>query len=343
MTFRWLPIVGLVACGRAAHAPARPAIPAHAAIKVPPALYDDAEDRVRARARVAHAGEVRFEPNLPAEELELDAREPIDQVHLVADQLGGRVQLRLDGDDARLLLWIDRADLETVVVKAHALVDRASGVRGAVARPGATVKDLGGGEIQIDDGLVTARGSIAGDALGAIFDERPPRAPQITDWLASGSRVVASPDPAAPTVAEAHQLVGVVRLAPAQNGWVEIEIDREWIYARGFVPSTALTPANGGIEGSASASASTFGMSDTPTLILPSGACLYARPGGPIIGVNTAERLRYANDADQPGWRRVAIDTSWGLLWPAVHFPEKEGVPAGDFDRCSTTPRGAAP
>jgi hypothetical protein len=84
-----------------------------------------------------------------------------------------------------------------------------------------------------------------------------------------------------------------------------------------------------------------FGMSDTATLILPSGACLYAREGGPIIGVNTAERLRYARDADAPGWRRVAVSTPWGLLWPAVHFPEAHGAPAGDFDRCATRPSAA--
>ena len=77
-------------------------------------------------------------------------------------------------------------------------------------------------------------------------------------------------------------------------------------------------------------------MSDTATLILPAGACLYARPGGPVVGVNTAERMRYASDAGAPGWRRVAVETDWGLVWPAVHFPEARGVPAGDFDQCAT-------
>jgi hypothetical protein len=304
---------------------------------VPTALRDDAERVLPRRARVARGGPVRLERD--GTPLETD-RAPADAgaVHVVAAETRSWVQLRSDGDDARLLVWVRRADLAPVAIRARRLVLPDAGGHGAVLRPGAAVTIAGTHgatrDVTFDDGAVIASGAMPAADLGTVFDARRPRTSDTTGSLAAGTRIVAAPGPAAPVVATVVRSVDARALAPARDGFVEIELDRPWVYVRGFVPADALSPGDhmslftsGGMG---------YAMSDTDSLPVSSGACLYARPGGPIVGVNVADRIRYAAGLTRPGWRSVAVATSWGLVWPAVHYPEKHGKATGDFDHCPT-------
>ena len=80
-----------------------------------------------------------------------------------------------------------------------------------------------------------------------------------------------------------------------------------------------------------------YGMSDTPRLVVPARTCLYARPGGPVVGVTTSTRERYAHTAPDDGgadvsrWRAVSVGTAWGVTWPSVRLstrdPERAASP----------------
>jgi len=336
----WFAVIALAA-GCAHGAPtgsAPPSAPVRIASPVvPAALRDDAERVLPRRARVARSGPIRFEPG--GKPLDAD-RQPIDpdDVHVVAAETAAWVQLRSDGDDARLLIWVRRADLAPVVIRARRLVDPASGEHGAVLRPGAAVAITASRgatrDVTFDDGVVIASGAMPAADLGTVFDARRPRGAETNGSLAAGTRVLAAPAASAAVVATAVRSIDVRALGPARDGFVEVELDRPWIYARGFVPAAALSPgdhmstfASGGMG---------YAMSDTDSLPVSSGACLYARDGGPIVGVNVADRIRYASGVTRPGWRSVAVATAWGLLWPAVHYPEKQGKAIGDFDHCPT-------
>jgi hypothetical protein len=311
---------------------------------MPPALLDGASVAIGRRARVARVGAIRFEPGAPPIAIEpapAGEAEELGAPAIVGAEVAARVQLRIDADAARLLVWIDRADLARVFVKAQALVDPRTGVRGAVARRGAIarVEDDGerGVDVEVDDGVLSAAGRAPSGSIGTVYDERPPRRTSTETVVASDEVVRAAPD--GPPVARTAGAVMVHVLGPPQSGWLEIEIDRPYLYVRGFVRETATAPqlSVGDVVG-----ASSYEMDDLPTLLLPAGACLYARPGGPIIGVNEAERLRYVRDGGAPGWRRVGVMTAWGLVWPAAHFPEAHGQPTGDFDRCPMRPASRA-
>jgi hypothetical protein len=338
MTFRWHVLLALAACGAPVRkvAPAPPAVARAARAAIPPALLDGAEATIATRARIARAGAIRFEraaaplvPERTPDDHELGAPA------IVAARDDARVQLRADVDDARLLVWVDRADLAPVFVKAQALVDARTGARGAVARPGAAARVLRAGDrgvdVEIDDGAITAAGRVPPGALGTLYDERPPRRAD-TDTIVIGDEPVrAAPD--GERIATTDGAVNVRALSPPQSGWVEIEIDRPYVYARGFVREASTAPESTVRD---ALGAGALEAVDAPTVLLPAGACLYAGPGGPIVGVNEAERLRYVRDGGAPGWRRVGVMTAWGLVWPAAHFPEVDGRPAGDYDACIT-------
>jgi hypothetical protein len=338
MTFRWHVLLAVAACTAPVRPPPARQIERASRPALPAALADGAEAELHTRARVARAGAIRFEPGaapLTADREPAGAGGELGVPAIVAAQDDARVQLRADVDDARLLVWIDRADLAPVFVKAQALVDPRTGARGAVARPGAAARVVHAGErgvdVEVDDGALVVSGRTPPAALGTVYEERPPRHPTTDTVVMGDEQVRAAPD--GERIATTDGAVMVHALAPPQGSWLEVEIDRPFLYVRGYVRAASTAPE---LPARDLVSTSALGWSDAPTLLLPAGACLYARPGGPIIGVNEAERLRYAHDGGEPGWRKVGVMTPWGLVWPEAHFPEKRGAPTGDYDRCVT-------
>jgi hypothetical protein len=341
------PLISILALVGVARPALPPPSPATTAAATPAALRDGAERAGTRRVRIARIGAVRFERTDP-----LDQRDggddrgdvgPDSPARLVADTSPTRVQVRSDDDDARLLVWLDRADLVPVVVTSHALRG-AIGADGVIVRAGAPVSVVGGGAsgertIVVDDHVVRVRGVVPRDAIGDVYDQPAPRVVAHTRQLAAGHAIRVSPDVSAAVIASTVDAVGVRTLGPAHGDWIEIELDRDWMYVRGFVRAADVAPGDAGATFSVGGS-SGYGMSDTDRLIVPAGACLYARPGGPIIGVTTTEQERYggAIQGAAPGWWQVTVGTTWGVLWPAVHVSMKAGKPTADADRCATGP-----
>ncbi len=309
----------VVVCGATAQArPARRPDPQAA-------LAASAERRIARRAHLARIGPARFE----AEGATVDESnpQPYDLITLVADETEQRVQIRAELDDVRMLIWVERGDLATVIGRPTALLDGATGKRGALARPGALVVTVAPATaatdrlVTISDDEVSATGVVPATALATTYD-RKVVASKPRHLLASGTIVRAEPRDDGRAIATARADVQVRAIGKAKDGWIEVEIDREMIYARGFAPAAAVTPSD--LLGLGGLGTMGYGMSDTERILVPKGTCLYARPGGPVVGLTTTTRERYAQSAPDDGepgvsrWRTVAVGTAWGITWPTV-------------------------
>ncbi|MCE9580654.1 MAG: hypothetical protein K8W52_46465 [Deltaproteobacteria bacterium] len=291
------------------------------------ALAPHAEARIARRAHLARLGPARFQADgAPIDEAN---PQPFDLIAVVADENAQRVQIRTEMDDARVLVWVERADLATVIGRQVALLDATTGRRGAVARPGALVVTVGPGpdaaarEVTISDDEVSASGVVPATALATTYD-RKSVASKPRHLLASGTIVRAEPRDDGRAIATARADVNVRAIGKAKDGWIEVEIDREMIYARGFAPAAAVTASD--LLGLGGLGTMGYGMSDTDRILVPKGTCLYATPGGPVVGVTTTTRERYAQSAPDDGepgvsrWRTVAVGTAWGITWPTVRI-----------------------
>lgn len=341
-------LLTLAACGGTAVAPAvlEPATPMvdpspqHVGFSVEPHELGDADvvKRIRHRVRVARWGRASLaHDGEPIENDDSADAASIDMILPVIDASGTKIQVVIEEDHARYAVWIDPRDTwETVALPTRlastAAPEPASAI-GVFLDAGAPV-ELGprGAKrsLSIRDDVFTIRGWIDGKRIGRVYvvpvgDTRPhhmrrrvsrlswapPRERRPVRELDEAVPIRARPADAAPMLAVANESVAVALVAD-RGSWTEIEIVREYMRIRGFVPSATLhEPSSLGRFGTTGIG-SGFGISHADRIQLPIGACLYDGIDGAVAGVqlDAQERLGRAK-LEKPGWSMVYVDTPW--------------------------------
>ncbi|HKE20387.1 MAG TPA: hypothetical protein VKB80_36180 [Kofleriaceae bacterium] len=294
-------------------------------------LQDDYERIFPERVRLAHYGKVRY----AARELgdaagDGERSDAIDMGEapslVVVDQVRSRVRVIAPQDHYRLLLWVDDEDLYTVVTALAALAPDGAGRAAAPAsadhaairlHPGMAVAvdgETGGmAHVRHRDDCVSFSGLMPRAALGTQFEpiETTERHPD--GAVAAGTAVYDRPG--GRQVARFLADCEVEWAGPESDGHRPIRYASEWFELRGWIATA------GGKTGAASSSSGSwsYGLGhlglwgSRSRMRLPEGTCLFARRGGPAVGVIT-------EDTDAPlsppvhGWWPVPLETGWGDL-----------------------------
>lgn len=268
------------------------------------------------RARLAQHGQVRLSRD--GEWSGGGWSEPSGIVVAVAEVEGDVVRVLNDEDDARVLVWIHRAELARVTTRDVELRP------GLVLGAGTPVDDAGG--VTLEGLRVTAR--VDADAIGDLWDAAPVAAREDDDMaLDPGVVIRDAPRDDAEVLAEVVDRVKV-RTGTPQRGWVEVETMGPQVRVRGFVGERAvrddLTFGTGSGGG--------YGVSHSISIEVPEGACLYDDIEGAVIGVNTVARTRLAQQGSDAGWYFVMVNSPWELLRLPVR------VERDSFEICATDP-----
>jgi hypothetical protein len=258
---------------------------------------------------------------------------PIDQEGNLA-----RVAVRLE--HARFSVWIDRAELLSVLTRDQRI--DAPGVPAVgsdvevVLRAGATVRRLAHrdrstqvrylGAIQVEgwvpDAVLADRGRPR-DGAGRIPTGRK------TLMLIPGAVIRAEPRWASSELAimGSGYLLDAVR--ELDDAWTEVAYEDGDVAVHGFVsrrdPPGRLHHWRDGDPPAAVA----------PNATVASGTCLYARPGGDAIGYIVGNRPVDLDDTGN-GWWTLTIDTPWGPVAFAARGPSK-------IELAACAPAGSVP
>jgi hypothetical protein len=289
-------------------------------------LQDDYERMFPERVRLAHYGRVRFAASegrdQGGEGERSDAIEKADSPSLVVvDQVGDRVRVVAPQDHYRLLLWLEVADLYTVVTERLALQPDGASGKGAGAairvNPGLPV-DVDGesgavAHVRHRDDCVSFSGVVPRRALGTLFVPIEPGERTVDSAVVAGTAVYDRPG--GRQVARFLADCDVVASGPEADGHRPITYATEWFELRGWVPSASTKRSAGGV----SSTSWGYGLGrlglwgPRSRLALPERTCLFARRGGPAIGLIT-------EDTDAPlsppvrGWWQLPLETGWGDL-----------------------------
>ena len=340
---RTLVLAALAGCGSSGqgHPSAEPVASARRGpirrVVVPAQLGDPGVvDRIPWGARVARRGAFRF--TLADETSERGDRDihvadaALDKVWPVIAESAAEVQLVSDDDDARLAIWVARADLAAVAIDDVAVAERpgrgADATHRAELRSGAPVQrgDSSGTHRHVTvGGDVRVLGWIPESALGDVFRVRiEPDGDRLGGSVAAGKLVRARPETTSPPLAV------IIRRVPAQlhvgapAGWRDVTVSTDYVRVRGYIAESDLSRE---ISFEGLGSGRGYGMSHRPQITVPAGACLYAEPDGEVVGVNTEERTRYSGGAAEPGWWEVVVGTDWGLHDLYVRALDPEAKP----------------
>lgn len=275
---------------------------AHREQIVPAMLADPGVlDRLPQRVRLARVGADREPPSKPLPVL----AQAKDKIRVVGER-----------DDARIAEWIEVADVATVATAEAQLTDQggaASRDVGIWVRPGAVLMLRTPG---VDNHQVSVKTFafafpdlwLPKRAIGIVFVPAP-APPPATVTLASYEPLRAAPDENAAIVVDTTSSSGVTVLE-TRGAWRRVEVERDRVRVRGWVPAAVLrdeAPEDGTIE-----LGSIYTVSHAGRIDVPAGACLYDRPEGEVIGVNTRTRSRLGTRRDG-NWQSVYVDTTWAL------------------------------
>jgi len=293
-------------------------------------LQDDHERIFPERVRLAHYGEVRYAAR-DAGDVAGDG-DRSDQVEMsespslvVVDQVLDRVRVISQQDRFRLLLWIDVDDVYTVLTERVTLEpDTGGGSRrgtpdehgAALLHPGLPVHVDGERDamahIRHRDECVSLSGLVPRAALGSQFVPIETGERQVNALVGAGTPVFDRPG--GKQIARFLSDCEVTDTGAESDGHRPILYATEWMELRGWVAAQS-----GKASGNGSASSWGYGLGQLglwgsrSRVRLTEGTCLYARRGGPAIGVVT-------EDAEAPltppvkGWWQVPIETGWGDL-----------------------------
>ena len=298
----------LIGCGAVAPAPVPTAIAPPAVIKPSAITMAELGDpgivaRIPQRTRVGWG----------------TGRTPIDSrpVVPVIGETGNRVRIVSEDDDARLAIWIDRADLLTTIVAPIRSGDRSSDT-GVWLEPGADIDTTPSGDVTLRDDKVHVTGRVRADALGTVWVGTEPSMPASSHTeLVPKTKIRQAPRADAPVLAETIADVGASVLATGD--WTEIVVQRAGARIRGYVRAVEI--AHDQIEiGHGRGFGNALGISDTDRIDVPAGACFFDHENGEVIGVNLATKRRYGTLPRGTPWASVYVNTLyWGVTTVAIH------------------------
>jgi hypothetical protein len=293
------------------------------------------EHKLVHHARLAHHGRVWVNLDAPP----THPTSTPDEAHEIVPIVGetrDRVRVVSTDDDARIALWIDRADVApTIVAPVEVLDDRGhggDGVTGVWLEPGADVDvrapvgELRG--ITVRDPSFVVTGTVHAASIGSVWVGRvpPPVEHGGAPFLESSAAIFAAPRADARLLAKVGDDMPSVTRLRAANGWTEIEIRRGAMRVRGFAHDRDVVDEQSGLLGHGSGTGHGYGISDTDRFDVAAGACLFDRDGGDVIGVNLKKLVRYGYLRHDAEWARVFIGTAhWGTISASLHRVKHDG------------------
>jgi len=114
-----------------------------------------------------------------------------------------------------------------------------------------------------------------------------------------------------------------VRVIADRGTWTEIEVHVPRVRVHGFVPASAVSKPAELHKLHGSGHGSGYGMSDTASVEVPTGACLYDKPHGDIVGVEDGNKVRYSHGVLDGGFTQVYVGNEWGLM--SVYLKDTTG------------------
>lgn len=284
--------------------------------------------RVKRRAHVAQIGDygLTADARLPKD---MHRREggTVDDVGVVAT-LGSRVRILHDDDDARMLLWIDTADLAWAIVRETRVAGK--GDVGVWLLPGAKVTADGrGARLRVRatfDGDVAISGMVPAASVSKTFAWGPAPAPMSDEHHAAA--IHDAPD-GRPLLATPNGL-WIEIIAPGTKGWALAEHRTPTLRVRGWVRTAEFDERFdlGRITGG-----SGYGMSHVRSVDVTSGTCFHAGPGGPLVGVQLYNLERYS-PGNENGWWELYVGNAWGLFTVHAHATSVDAAGKPVFTRC---------
>jgi hypothetical protein len=298
--------------------------------------------------------------------------DPSDEVLPVIGETASRIRVVTEEDGARVAMWIDRRDAwESVVAPVQLEVGggggagAASGGAGAGVwlEAGAPVKVASGGGrghpgriIELRDDAVAVQGSVPAAFLGHVWivphDDhtktdlagtcpprvwQPPPDPRPRMSLGEDAVIRAAAGEAAPALATLYESLDVVVLR-RDVGWATVELRRPSARIRGYVPASALEPAEAPGELGASCGGRGFGMSHTDRIEVAAGTCLFDRANGEVVGVAIETQVRLGSRGRAGSeWPMVYVDNRWAISSLYVHDTGRDPT-RPVLDSCARAP-----
>jgi hypothetical protein len=293
-------------------------------------LQDDFDRIFPERVRLSHYGSVRYAAldvgDAGGDGERSDAIDMGDAMTMVVvDKVRDRVRVIAPQDHYRLLLWVEERDLYTVVTEVAPLSPGIQGAPGRPAASGAGIRLHPGLAVQVDgesrgmahirhrDACVSFSGLVPRTALGSQFVPIQTGERSVDSVVAAGTAVFDRPG--GRQVARFVSECDVAATGPERDGFRPVLYASEWFELRGWIATGS------GKAGSASGGGSSWGYGygqmglwgSRSRFHLPEGTCLFARRGGPAIGL-------VVDEAEAPlsppvnGWWQLPLETVWGDL-----------------------------
>jgi hypothetical protein len=251
---------------------------------------------------------------------------------VVVDSRGERLRVVAQEGDYRLLLWIDERDLNWVIVDAvdvafepgePAAAPPAPGVR---LRPGLPVVrgDQRGSLVFVshEDQCMSVAGWVPAARLGRQFT--PVEELEVERDLSAGPGMALKERPSGRELARFLSECHVAYGGREESGQKLVVYDGNGFEARGWISGSAASPGASASLFGYGRGLGSFGASGDRVLI-PSGSCLYASAGGPVVGVATEDTEEGGLQAGEHGWHSITVATGWGDLTVWV---EEDGAAA---------------
>src|SRR5690349_1384837 len=305
-------------------------------------LDDDFARLYPLRVRLARRGEVRFAAGDADPQVRLTRhRRPLDAADspslVVVDRVGDRFRVVTQEESLRLLLWIESADLYSVVTASSSLAlepdERAAPQGGRVGRvhlgPGAPLhvqeeRDAVA-RVSFADACVSAEGWMRRDRLGREYLPVDEASPVERDRSVHGGTDVLD-RPGGVRIARFHSDCDVLSSGAEVEGMTPILYEASGVLVRGWV-ATAAAAAHGGAMGGLYGGLMGSWRS-TERFHVTAGACVYAERGGEVIGLVTEDSDESSANDEGNAWWRLTVETEWGVLpvWVVEDGPATEEV-----------------
>lgn len=227
-----------------------------------------------------------------------------------------KIRLLVEDRSARIAIWIDRNNISDVsVARARMRVtesDSQTSKVGVWIKAGASLHSLGGkgtSRIEVQEDGLRLSGSIPRPFWGKFWPIQSPDIPKPkSHTLKQNAVVLTNPNQNATRLARVERSVPI-RVLRRSGAWFEIEADSAHTYVRGFVSSISID--NVAQADKATQAAKTGDESQSATISMPAGVCLFAGITGEVVGVT----LTGAQNARRfGGWWSVYVSSPIGAI-----------------------------